>query len=215
MTEDGLAVKMNVDRETPNTQILEKSLLIKVLGKDVPFSVCSLELRRQWSRYEKFHLTTLVLDWILCSFSNAESMEEVLSGGPWYISNHIIGIDKWSTFFSPKSLKGLTSPVWIRFPFLPQSCWDEENIARIASVIGTPLFLDGNSLRWGKREYARVCVRINLDKKLPKGVWIEGIQGRIFQKVEYEKMTSLCYHCGIIGHSKNSCPELNSIKVAE
>ncbi|XP_020683340.1 uncharacterized protein LOC110100252 [Dendrobium catenatum] len=142
-------------------------------------------------------------------------MEEVLSGEPWFIGNHIIGIDKRSTSLSPELLRGLMSPVWIRFPFLHQSCWDEENIARIASTIGTPFFIDGNSLRWGKREYARVCVRINLHKKFPKGVWIEGIQGRTYQKVEYEKMTSLCYHCRVIGHSKASCLEIKSVKTYE
>ncbi|KAI0488519.1 hypothetical protein KFK09_028353 [Dendrobium nobile] len=207
LTEDGVAVKLKTDKELTNSQILKKSLVIKVLGRDLPFSVCSQELRRQWSMYGSFHQTTLGHNWILCLFANLESMEEVLNGGPWYIGNHIIGMDRWSSSFSTDLLKGITSPIWIHFPGLPLSCWDEENIPMIASMIGTPLMLDGNSFKWGKREYARCCVRIELEKKLPTGVWIEGIHERTYQRVEYEKLTSLCYQCGRVGHSKSVCTD--------
>ncbi|XP_020701176.1 uncharacterized protein LOC110113087 [Dendrobium catenatum] len=116
-------------------------------------------------------------------------------------------MDRWSSSFSINSLKGITSPVWIRFLGLPLSCSDEENIPMIASMIGSPMMLDENSLKWSKREYARCCVRIDLEKKLPRGVWIEGIHGRTFQRVEYEKLYSLCYCCGKVGHSKDVCPD--------
>ncbi|KAI0529343.1 hypothetical protein KFK09_001890 [Dendrobium nobile] len=134
-------------------------------------------------------------------------MEEVLSGGPWYIGGHIIDLDKWSPSFSPSSLKVLTARVWIRFPQLPLHYWDEINMALIASRIGTPLFFDGNSFNWSKKEYARICLRINLESKLPTGVWFDGLYGRFFQKVEYEMLTTFCYGCAKIGHLKTSCPE--------
>ncbi|KAI0529240.1 hypothetical protein KFK09_001787 [Dendrobium nobile] len=164
LSEDGVAVKLKTDKELSNSHILKKSLVIKILGQELPFSISSQELRRQWSKYGSFHLTTLGNNWILCSFANQESMEEVLNGGPWYIGNHIIGMDRWSPSFSTDSLKGITSPVWIRFLGLPLSCWDEDNIPIIASMIGTPLMLDGNSFKWGKREYARCCVCVDLEK---------------------------------------------------
>ncbi|KAI0529128.1 hypothetical protein KFK09_001675 [Dendrobium nobile] len=122
-------------------------------GESVPVN------KRQWGNLGSFHITTLGCNWMLCSFTTMESMEEVLGGGPWYIGNHIIGMDRWSSSFSIDSLKGISSPVWIRFPGLPLSCWDEENIPMIASMIGTPLMLDGNSFKWGKREYAR-CLEV-------------------------------------------------------
>ncbi|KAL0911972.1 hypothetical protein M5K25_017912 [Dendrobium thyrsiflorum] len=94
----------------------------------------------------------------------------------------------------------LFSPVWIRLPFLPLSCWDEINITRIASRVGTPMYLDGNMFNWGRREFARVCVHIKLDEKLAQGVWVDEISWRFFQKIQYEKIASFCYKCGKVGH---------------
>ncbi|KAI0503940.1 hypothetical protein KFK09_014886 [Dendrobium nobile] len=111
---DGIAVKLNNDKEVSNSQILKKSLVVKVLGSNIPFSVCSQEL----------------------------------------------------------------------FPGLPLSCWDEENIPLIASTIGTPMMLDGNSFKWGKREYARCCTREKLVQervevlKQTEAVNVDGVKER-------------------------------------
>ncbi|KAI0495648.1 hypothetical protein KFK09_021951 [Dendrobium nobile] len=198
---------MNSEKEIANSKILSNSIVLKVLGKNVSFSICSIALRKQWNRFGNFHMTSLGLNWILCSFKTSEAMEEVLSGGPWYIGDHIVGLDKWSPSFSPSSLRVLSAPVWVRLPFLMLNCWDEVNIARITSRIGTPMFLDGNSLNWGKKEYACICVRVNLEYKLPSGVWVDGLGGRFFQKVEYEKLSSFYFHCARIGHLEANCPE--------
>ncbi|PKU77807.1 hypothetical protein MA16_Dca005639 [Dendrobium catenatum] len=180
---DANVVNLNMEKVSDNVKLLQKSLVLIVFGKEVPFSICRIELRRQWNRFGSFHLTSLGLDWILCSFQSSQIMEEVLSGGPWFVGGHIIGVDRWTPHFSPTSLKGLSSPIWIGLPHLPLHCWDEENATKIVSKIGIPLFLDGKMFKWGRREFARACVRINLDSKLPNGIWIEGLFGKFFQKV--------------------------------
>ncbi|KAL0925536.1 hypothetical protein M5K25_003881 [Dendrobium thyrsiflorum] len=98
----------------------------------------------------------------------------------------------------------------VRFPHLPLQYWDETNITNIVSKVGSPILLDGNMFKWGRREFARACVRINFDSKLPAGIWVEGLNGRFFQKIEYEKISSFCYHCGKIGHCREVCSELLS-----
>ncbi|KAI0492226.1 hypothetical protein KFK09_026495 [Dendrobium nobile] len=132
-------------------------------------------------------------------------VEWVLSGGPWFINGHIVGMEKWSIDFSPLSMKGLTTPTWIRLPHLPLQCWDELNVARISSRIGKPLMFDVTMFQWGRREFARVCIRMKLDQYLPLGVWVESISGRFSQKVEYVKISTFYFECGMIGHVKNDC----------
>ncbi|PKU80352.1 hypothetical protein MA16_Dca005883 [Dendrobium catenatum] len=172
----------------------------------MPFSVCGVELRRQWNKFGGFHMTTIGMNWILCSFQKNEVVENILNGGPWYVNGSIVGMDRWSPAFVPYSFKGISAPIWIRFPCLPLYCWDEDSLSRIASHFGRPMYLYGNTFRWGKREFARICLKIDLEKKLPNGVWIDGTTGRFFQRVEYEKIHSLCYQCGCVGHDVKECP---------
>ncbi|PKU67023.1 hypothetical protein MA16_Dca025991 [Dendrobium catenatum] len=135
-----------------------------------------------------------------------EAIEEVLNGGAWYVGGFFIGLDKWTPNFSPYSLNGISSPIWVHLPHLPLHCWEETNITRIISSIGTPLLLDGNMFRWGRREFARACVRVKLNSKLPSGIWVEGIHGKFFQKIEFENLSSICFKCGKIGHKGVVCP---------
>ncbi|XP_020704048.1 uncharacterized protein LOC110115216 [Dendrobium catenatum] len=139
-------------------------------------------------------------------------MEAVLSGGPWFVNGHIIGMERWMPNFLPLTMKVLTSPIWVRMPHLPLHCWDEKNTTRITSMIGNQLMMDGNMFQWGRREFARVCMRIEIDQSLPLGVWVESISGRFFQKVEYEKISSFYFQCGMIGHVKGDSIKTNSIQ---
>ncbi|KAI0524453.1 hypothetical protein KFK09_003823 [Dendrobium nobile] len=135
---------------------------------------------------------------MLCAFDNEERPDLVMSNGPWYVKRQNIGEDKWSSQFSPDSLKGLTSPIWIRLPSLPLHCWDEINVCRIASKVGKPYLIDDNMFHWGRREFSRICVHIQIEKILSLGVWVEGNSGRVYKKFEYKKIPNLCYNCGRI-----------------
>lgn len=106
--------------------------------------------------------------------------------------------------FDPTSFKGLSSPVWIRLPHLPLMCWDRINIARISARVGCPLWIDATTHEWGRMEYARVCVHLDLSKPLPGRVPMTSTFSNFFQVVEYEGIASLCSSCGCIGHSDGS-----------
>ncbi|XP_020699577.1 uncharacterized protein LOC110111872 [Dendrobium catenatum] len=210
LSEDGKAVRLFEEMEEMNSKKLSKSLVIKVFGRNLPSHMVAWELRRQWNKFGQFHFTTLGKGWFLCSFSSEEMTKAAHSGGPWFINGHIIGMEKWTPKFSTESNKGLSSPIWIRMPHLPLQCWDEKNVACIASRIGKPLMLDGNIFHWGRREFSRICVRISLDQPLPLGVWVDSISGRFFQLMEYEKVSNFCFGCGKIGHLENECELKNN-----
>ncbi|XP_020678209.1 uncharacterized protein LOC110096540 [Dendrobium catenatum] len=203
LAEDGKAVKMKEDAEIFNANRLRNSLVIKVFGKELSSHIVAWEVRRQWKPFGNFHFTTLGKGWFLFSFDSTDIMEGILSGGPWFVNGHIVGIERWTVEFSTLSLKGLTSPIWIRMPHLPLQCWDEVNVARIASSVGKPIMMVGNMFQWSKREFSIISMRVKLDQQLPLGVWVESISGRFFQKFEYKKISTFCYNCGLIGHVKS------------
>ncbi|XP_020684615.2 uncharacterized protein LOC110101165 [Dendrobium catenatum] len=179
---------------------LEKVAVVAdlVFRRCIPLHLVATELRRQWMKFSKFHLTSLGSDWVLCSFFSKEAMENVLLGGPWFVNGYIVGLDKWSSEFNPNSLKVLSSPIWITMSSLLLYCWDEINVSRIASSIEEPILIDGDMFQWGRRKFARICVRIQLDRQLPTSVRVEGVNGKFFQKVEYEKISNFFMNVDVL-----------------
>ncbi|XP_020678930.1 uncharacterized protein LOC110097053 [Dendrobium catenatum] len=202
------------EKEMENARRLEKVIVVKVFGNYIPFQLVSAELRMQWSRFVNFHITGLGLGWMLYSIEDANALENILIGGLWLVRGQVMGLDKWSTSFSPTSLKGISAPLWIRLPNLPLQCWDEVNICRFASLVGKPYLLEGNMLQWSRREFVRVCVRIPFDMKLPSGIWVEGLAGKFYQRIEYEGVSKIYFECGKIGHTLIDYADSNSKKEA-
>ncbi|XP_020700723.1 uncharacterized protein LOC110112751 [Dendrobium catenatum] len=203
---DGISIDLNLDRVRANMEMLDRAVVGKILGRRASFFLLKSEIQRQWGRFGEFQLTSLGEDCFICIFTSVEARNEVLRGVPWFIGGNLVGLDRWTPNFSPTSMEGLSSPVWIRLPNLPLQYWDECNIARIATKIGTPLWIDALTANWGIREYARVCVRMNLANKLQAGVWVNGWNGRFYQKVEYKGIGIMCFGCGKIGHRRDHCP---------
>lgn len=50
-------------------------------------------------------------------------------------------------------------------------------------------------------QYAQLCIQVPLDQLLITSVCI----GKFHQKVLYEGINLLCYHCGHIGHYSSNC----------
>ncbi|KAI0492043.1 hypothetical protein KFK09_026308 [Dendrobium nobile] len=126
-------------------------------------------------------------------------------GGPWFVAGQIIGVEQWAVGSMSNASRKFTSPVWIRLPNLSLAYWDADNLARIATGIGEPLFMDEPTNSWNRCAFARICVRLDLSKKLPKGVWAHGLGGSFFQPIEYEGIPLICLACGKVGHKAEAC----------
>ncbi|KAL0915379.1 hypothetical protein M5K25_015791 [Dendrobium thyrsiflorum] len=137
-------------------QVLDNVVVGKIIGKKVPFFVLNSEIKRQWSQFGEYQLSTIGQDCFVCTFASLEARDAVLYGGPWFIR-------------------------------------------------GTPLWIDVQTSEWGRRDYARVCVRLDLAKKIQIGIWINGINGQFYQRMEYEGLSLCCFHCGRIGHKQEGC----------
>ncbi|XP_028549094.1 uncharacterized protein LOC114579246 [Dendrobium catenatum] len=77
----------------------------------------------------------------------------------------------------------LNADMEIRLPCLPLYFWDEDNIARIASCLGTPMYIDSNTFYWGKREFAR-CGRVGHNRDICLENVAIGIQNQGLKEME-------------------------------
>ncbi|KAH0438322.1 hypothetical protein IEQ34_026108 [Dendrobium chrysotoxum] len=194
------------DAVAGNSARLDMALVAHFLGKRIAFPFLLSELRRLWFQFGEFQTVTTGPRSFLCIFRSSEARDAVLQGGPWSVAGSLLGLDRWSPQYSPSSLRGFHSAVWVRLPQLPLLYWDLTNLTCMANIIGEPLWMDEHTSSWGRSSFARICVRLDLSKPLRPGFWINGVTGRFYQRIEYEGLSNFCFRCGLVDHSVAACP---------
>lgn len=77
----------------------------------------------------------------------------------------------------------------------------------IGSKIGTYLETDRRSWQTDHAKFMKICVALKLDQLLHRGGYITNLGGeRIWVTFKYEKLSTICYTCGKIGHDDKHCP---------
>ncbi|KAH1047152.1 hypothetical protein J1N35_037936 [Gossypium stocksii] len=90
---------------------------------------------------------------------------------------------------------------WIKFPALPSYLYNRKIITAIGELVGKVVKLDLNTDSRMRGRSARLAVYVNLEEHLVSQILINGIS----QKVEYEALSTICFHCGRYGHVENLC----------
>ncbi|MBA0668035.1 hypothetical protein Goklo_001015 [Gossypium klotzschianum] len=90
---------------------------------------------------------------------------------------------------------------WIRFPGLPGYLYKYKILAEIGEMVGKVVKLDMNiDSRMGGC-FNRLVVYVNLERPLVSQILINGRP----QRVEYESLQTICFHCERYGHVKDNC----------
>ncbi|KAA8520632.1 hypothetical protein F0562_014888 [Nyssa sinensis] len=136
--------------------------------------------------------------YFLFKFDNMEDCVHVFTGAPWVIMDHYLTVRRWQPNFQPSAAQVLETAVWVRLPELPIEYYDEKILVEIGKCIGKPIIIDANT-PVGK--HARICVEIDLTKPL-ETMFELGSNRFIF---EYESIHSVCFYCGRMRHTKETC----------
>ncbi|KAF5184563.1 hypothetical protein FRX31_025850 [Thalictrum thalictroides] len=83
--------------------------------------------------------------------------------------------------------------------------WDDEGFGRVASTIGTPLFVDNLTESMARTSYARVCVEIGTNCTYPEHATVVLDKKRTFKiPFEYNWKPQRCTRCDVFGHSEQN-----------
>jgi hypothetical protein len=80
--------------------------------------------------------------------------------GLYFMGERGMYLKKWTLDFSPKNDIPSTVPVWVRFPFLPLHCANDETLKNIGNLLGK--FIDRVEPREGIQDCARLFVEVDL-----------------------------------------------------
>ncbi|KAL2223863.1 UNVERIFIED_CONTAM: hypothetical protein Sindi_2961300 [Sesamum indicum] len=143
-------------------------------------------------------------------FKSVTVMEDIIKGGPWLFQGQPIVLQKWEPGMVLRKLKHTQVPVWIKLRHLPVELWTEEGLSIVASGVGKPLYPDAITRACTRLDFARVCVMLDVNSKMPKHIIImtpdeEGEELPCKIDVEYEWLPPRCTSCMTLGHSAKEC----------
>ncbi|XP_077232003.1 uncharacterized protein LOC143865668 [Tasmannia lanceolata] len=199
--------KFGADEVSTGGEKWRNCLLGFFLGKRPYFRNLKDNLTRKWKLKGEMHLMALHKGFYLFKFSCPEDCISVLETENHSYAGKPLIIKRWT----PKGLldqgKITRVPIWIKFPGLPLEFWNQNGISKIASLIGTPLYMDSLTAECTRLNFARLCVEIQIGAKLPDSVIIETPEGTQSQEVLYEWKPSACPQCLTFSHSAKACPK--------
>ncbi|CAL5409866.1 unnamed protein product [Camellia sinensis] len=86
--------------------------------------------------------------------------------------------------------------------------WSEEGLGYIASILGTPLYLDEPTFKKSRLTFARICIEVLANKEIPKSFKINLGYGDLYEiQVEVPWKPQRCDGCKTFGHTTNLCPQ--------
>ncbi|KAL0455411.1 UNVERIFIED_CONTAM: hypothetical protein Slati_0880300 [Sesamum latifolium] len=153
-------------------------------------------------------------------FKTLAFMEEVIEEGPWLFQGQPVVLQAWEQGMSLRRQKHMQVPVWIHIHHLPMEYLTEDGLSAVASGIGTPLYTDKITKNCLRMDFARVCVMLDYQSKLPKHLVVissilrEGKELPIKVDIQYEWLSLRCKQCCSLGHNTSACPDTRLKKQA-
>ncbi|KAG5599915.1 hypothetical protein H5410_031285 [Solanum commersonii] len=131
-----------------------------------------------------------------------EERDKVLCSGPHYLLRRPVIMKPWVPEFNFKEKILTTIPLWIKLPNLPLNCWNSVVLNKIGSSLGKPLHADECTTQVSRISFARILVKVDVTRQLPKVIKMQDTKGRVIeQKVWYEWKPIFCQKCPQMGYS--------------
>lgn len=117
------------------------------------------------------------------------------------IGDNYLHVQRWCHNLAADSAKILSLPVWVHFPWLPIEYYTEEWLQMAGDMIGRTIKIDNTTLATARGRFARVCVKLELEKPVKASF---GMRAREW-KIEYKCLQDICFACGKYGHKEIKC----------
>jgi hypothetical protein len=138
-------------------------------------------------------------------FEDKSDRDLIFRSGPYFMGSRGMYLNSWTPDFSPENDIPNAVPVWVRLPFLPLHCWNNETIRSIGNTLGK--YIDRAEPKDGLQACAWICVEVDLEKGLPEAINLTLDKWTYLQQVDYEQLPFKCKVCHEYGHFAKHCPK--------
>lgn len=139
-------------------------------------------------------------------FYHPLDLRKVLDGGPWTFEQNLLIYHELKENEDPHLVKLKSMDIWVQIYDLSQGLISENIITSIGNYVGAFVKMDATNFTGGWKLYKRIRVTLDMDKPLKKRMKIKKEGGEwSWVNFKYERLSTFCFVCGIIGHSDRDC----------
>ncbi|XP_019176759.1 PREDICTED: uncharacterized protein LOC109172055 [Ipomoea nil] len=149
---------------------------------------------------------SLADDLFLFQFPHLRDLHRVIEDGPWSFENHLLICEQVPPNVRPEEVELESIPFWIQIHGLPAMYASPEFISQIGNYIGEFITLDPFNFGGAWRSFYRIRVRLSVSAPIKQRMKLVRRDGTTqWLTFKYERLSTFCYCCGILGHSDKFC----------
>ncbi|XP_074364697.1 uncharacterized protein LOC141705706 [Apium graveolens] len=139
-------------------------------------------------------------------FYHILDMQRVLEGGPWSFEQNMLVCNQLVEDEDPHNVKLQGADMWIQVYDIPKGFISENVLKNVGNAIGRYIRSDPINFNGMWKEYVRIRVALNVEKPLKRRMKLKRDSNAWnWINFKYERMSSFCFVCGIIGHLEREC----------
>ena len=163
-------------------------------------------LKAAWKMGSDLRIVEVGNNILQFKFGSKYQLEWVERSGPWNFDNNLLLLCRWRKGLISKNITFSHSPFWVQIWGLPFENMTEDIGRDIGSKIGRVLEVDKRAIQTNQAKFLRIRIEMQIDKPLRKGGYVKNDEGgRFWVDFRYERLPTLCYRCGILGHDEKHC----------
>lgn len=136
----------------------KQTIIMYVIGDTPTISYLKFFIQKQCEILGNLEIFYHNEGYFIVRFELKEDKNKMPCDGPFMIANGPIIVKDWVANFCFEKQVLKEVPLWIRLPKLLLTCWSEDSLSRIGSVIGKPICTDECTSQQTRISYARLLV---------------------------------------------------------
>ncbi|KAL0796183.1 hypothetical protein Bca101_067560 [Brassica carinata] len=136
---------------------------------------------------------------------NPKAREKVIKRGMWNIAGVPMVVKKWTPSTEEEKQEEEAIPMWVHLRKIPLNTFSWEALSFMMSTVGFPVHLHPETIACSNFEEAKVFVKVDVSKTLPKEIDFS-LGGQEFTaEFYYPWLPSRCNLCDKWGHTEMVC----------